>query len=209
MENTNTKKSSSFQQSSELSNCLTRLYFSRGTCFFYAGLLLLSIGSLIYVVVNIGTFPSKVWFIVLEVVLCTATLLELVMRVLLAGVKEFYRKYMNLVDLAATVLSIVLVSLAFWMSGLAGDLEGLFGILALICRNAILVARIVLLYQRRKNLEEHSVNFVKLEEEPQNGKRTSPIKEVYKPNLDTLVETDEIYESSLPTSSPSQRLSSS
>lgn len=108
-------------------DCLNQIYFSSSCRFFYLILIFASVTVCAWTLVHFGSFPDELWFIALEVVLTSAVLVEVGLRMFLQGIRNFFMSWTNLFDIVVIFFSLLAIAGAVLTTGVLGEVGGVSG----------------------------------------------------------------------------------
>ncbi|KAF0736154.1 hypothetical protein AaE_009014, partial [Aphanomyces astaci] len=150
----------------------SRLYFSAFYRTVYLIMIASSVACVAWTVANHWRTPTSEVFISLEILLCCMLVVEVVIR-MLALKRKFWKRWTNLFDVAASVLSIVSVALYFHQEGVMEELEEVAADFMMMFRNANQYMRLAVFLKNRKMLssqksaDSNGIDFDDLDEEEQ------------------------------------------
>mmetsp|Transcript_8929 Transcript_8929/g.17257 ORF Transcript_8929/g.17257 Transcript_8929/m.17257 type:complete len:161 (+) Transcript_8929:2769-3251(+) len=134
---------------SGLKECLNHIYFSSGCRFFYLILILASVAVCAWTLVHFGSFPDEGWFIVLEITLTLAVIVEVALRIYLQGTRTFLMNWTNLFDLAVLFCFVIAIIGAVITKGVLGEVGGLSGQALLVFYCSVQYLRLALFLKNR------------------------------------------------------------
>ncbi|KAL1920868.1 uncharacterized protein VTP21DRAFT_11503 [Calcarisporiella thermophila] len=134
-----------------------RIIYSRFYTFFYLGLAILSLISL---VLSFVEHCATIWFIILEVVINTALIAEVGIRWLALG-RAYWKSIYNVLDvLVVAVCAITVIVLITSDCSTESREEEMFDIVLLIIRNAVQFVRLaIMLRKNKRNIEARNATI--------------------------------------------------
>jgi hypothetical protein len=123
-------------------------------------LILASIVVCVWTLLNFGSFPDEVWFVVLEGILFVAVLADVSLRIYLQGFGSFLLNWMNLFDLAVIVLSVIAVVAALASDGFFGEVEGLSGQILLVLYCGVQYLRLALFLKNQSQTKVQDLEIL-------------------------------------------------
>ncbi|CAH0477229.1 unnamed protein product [Peronospora belbahrii] len=128
----------------------SRLYFSNVYRIVYFFMIASSLVCVTWTGINGWKIPSSVVFITLEIIVSSLLVFEVLLR-MMAFKRRFWRKWCNIFDVVALVMSLVSVAIYFNEEGVLGELEEVAADSVLALRNAVQYVRLAIFLKNRSD----------------------------------------------------------
>lgn len=147
---------------------LTRLLHSRNCFYYYFFLLLFSIFLFFYSIFSYKYDLNKDFIIVSESIIVSSIIIDVIIKSISFGLKEFLKKITNLLDLVIIFFNLICIFLYLEFHTISEKIEEISIVLLVLLRNFVQILRVYTLYkfqlEVKRNLKEKSV-FAKFYDE--------------------------------------------
>jgi hypothetical protein len=175
---------------------LTRFYFSPLIKIFYLILIILSISTLIYGLIDLARSINSIWLMSVEIFISICVVADVLARVIMQGTASFFMSCTNMFDVVVSVISIAFIVVTSVRFKEVEEIESIAGIAFLVIRNVAQLIRILFFIKTQRKARLNSVKLIDLPTTPNNSSRRVA-------RLDTIEEEKE--DSDFEASSPIMR----
>ena len=175
---------------------LTRIYFSPLIKIYYVLLIILSLSTLIYGLIDLARSINSVWLMSVEIFISICVVADVVARVIMQGTASFFMSCTNMFDIVVSVISIAFIVVTSVKYREVEEIESIAGITFLVIRNVAQLIRILFFIKTQRKTRLNSVRLLDLSTTP--SKITRRVA-----RLDTIEEEQE--DSEIEASSPVMR----
>ncbi|CAG9329266.1 unnamed protein product [Blepharisma stoltei] len=141
---------------------INHIYFSCGMQIFYMFLIASCMLISLWIVTHIASYPDHLWFFIVEILLSSFVILEVLIRFFLLGSMKFWISWSNRFDSFVAFLCVIGIAITVCYFAIH-DIEETVGISLLVIRNSISLIRVVVFF---KNQDRALLSSVHLADNP-------------------------------------------
>lgn len=145
---------------------LTRIYFSPLIKIYYILLIMMSLSTLIYGLIDLARSINSVWLMSVEIFISICVVADVVARVIMQGTASFFMSCTNMFDIVVSVISIAFIIVTSVRFREVEEIESIAGIAFLVIRNVAQLIRILFFIKNQRKTRLNSVKLLDLSTTP-------------------------------------------